>query len=112
MGGQICVLMFVSSSWLKFEDGLLCLLNLEWGSPILVVVLFALIIRIYCCDGLFSEVRETGTYKVWSGGFRRSEGRRCPRCVGSPLRAVIPFILAVKCCGNSYETESGSTAKV
>ena len=55
--------MFVSGSWLKFEDGLLWLLNLEWGSPILVVVLFALIMRIDCCDELFSEVRETGAYK-------------------------------------------------
>ena len=31
---------------------------------------------------------------------------------GSPLRAVIPFVSAVKCCGNSYAAESGSMAKV
>ena len=62
IGAQICVLLFASSSWLKFEGGLLCLLNLERGSPILVVVLFALIMRIDCCDGLCSEVRETGAY--------------------------------------------------
>ena len=100
IGARICVLMFVSSSWLKFEGGLLCLLNLEWGSPILVVVLFALVIRIDCCDELFSEVRDTGAYKVRPGGFRRSEGRRRSRCVGSPLRAVTPFVSAAKCCGD------------
>lgn len=77
--------MFVSGSWLKFEGGLLWLLNLEWGSPILVVVLFALIMRVDCCDELFSEVRETGAYKVRPGGFRRSEGRRRSRCVGFPV---------------------------
>ena len=77
--------MFVSSSWLKFEGGPIWLLNKEWGSPILVVMLFALIMRIDCCDELFSEVRETGAYKVRPGGFRRSEGRRRSRCVGFPV---------------------------
>ena len=36
-------------------------------------------------NGLFSEVRETGAYKVRPGGFRRSEGRRRSRCVGFPV---------------------------
>lgn len=76
------------------------------------VVVFGLIMRGNCRSGLFSEVRETGAYKVRPAGFRRSEGRRCSRCVGSPLYAVIPFILAVKCCRNSYATESGSTGRV
>ena len=85
--------MFVSSSWLKFKGGLLWLLNLEWGSPILVVVLFALIMRIDCCNELFSEVRETGAYKVRPGGFGRSEGRRHSRCVGFPVARCNTFRL-------------------
>ena len=92
--------MFVSSSWLKFEGGPLWLLNKEWGSPILVVMLFALIMRIDCCIRCgrvaSDDPRGVGTLAV----------------SGSPLRAVIPFVSAAKCCGNSYAGESGSTAKV
>ena len=112
LGVQLCMLMLVSVSWASFEGMLLCILNLEWCSSVLVVAAFELIMGGNYRNGLFSEVRETGAYKVRPGGFRRSEGRRCSRCVGSPLYAVIPFILAVKCCGNSYATESGSTGRV
>ena len=51
------------------------------------VVVFGLIMRGNCRSGLFSEVRETGAYKVRPGGFRRSEGGggalavSVPRCM-------------------------------
>ena len=70
LGVQLCMLMLVSVSWASFEGVLLCTLNLEWCSSVLVVVVFELIMRGNCRSGLFSEVRETGAYKVWPGGLR------------------------------------------
>ena len=36
LGVQLCMLMLVSVSWASFEGMLLCALNLEWCSSVLV----------------------------------------------------------------------------
>ena len=112
LGVHFCMLMLVSVSWASFEGMLLCILNLEWCSSVLVVVAFGLIMGVIIVTDYFLRCGKLERIRCGRVASDDPRGGGTLAVSGSPLRAVIPFVSAAKCCGNSYTDESGSTAKV